>query len=728
MNPSNSQPAPVRAGEALVGRIALDPAELLQALRRRKWFILLCTVVAGVAVTAGTMRQPKIYEATAQVLIEPVLPKVLRDNVGIDDLQAQSRSEIAFYNTQHKTITSRAVIADVVSRLRLNEDLDFLAARGLGEEPTDREVEAAVLGIVQVVPERRSRIVKLAVEDLDPDRAARIANALGQAYIDYSLERRLDNNRIASEWLDKRVIDFQRSLEDREKELHAFKARHTLVSVSLEDRQNMTAASLGILNEKLLETRAELIALQSRKRTIDRLLAAGEPATEIVQQLEKSEVVADLRASLEKLDRERAEQSVRYGDKHPVMVALAERRARNAKALQEEVDIVMSGLDNQISALETSERELAREMANEKEEALELNSMGLEYSKLTRDLGTTKEMYESLLKRQTETSLSGLLKSNFVSWFEKAEPRLVPVRPSLPKNAGLGFGAGLLLGIAVVVMGVLLDNTVHSRADIEELLRLPFLGVFPRILGEDGGVPDNRDLYVLDNPKSGAAECARSVRTNLVFMATDRPLRRLLLTSARPGEGKTTTIAALGIAMAQAGNRVIILDTDLRKPRLHRAFGVSGEKGLTSILVGEPMEACVKSTDLMNLHVLPCGPLAPNPAELLHSEKFLNLLDELSEKYDRVLLDSPPIGVVTDAAILSQVSDGTVFVVQANSTPKEAIRRSARQLSDVGAPVLGVILNDFEIGSKGRGGYSDYYYYQYYRGYGENEDEAKVKA
>lgn len=209
-------------------------------------------------------------------------------------------------------------------------------------------------------------------------------------------------------------------------------------------------------------------------------------------------------------------------------------------------------------------------------------------------------------------------------------------------------------------------------------------------------------------------------------MATDRPLRRLLLTSARPGEGKTTTITALGIAMAQAGNRVLIVDTDLRKPRLHRAFGVSGEKGLTSALVGEPIDSCIKNTELVNLQLLPCGPLAPNPAELLHSEKFLGLLDELSEKYDRVLLDSPPIGVVTDAAILSKVSDGTVFVVQANSTPKEAIRRSARQLFDVDATMLGVILNDFEIGSKA-GGYSDYYYYQYYRGYGDDE-EAKAKA
>lgn len=711
----------------LAGRIAIDPSELLQAVRRRKWFILLATVVTGVAATAATLRQPKVYQAVAQVQIDTDVPQVLGEGMGIDDLRAQSRQEIAFRNTQLKTMTNRAVIMDAVERERLTEDAAFLAAHSLDASADARDVERVVLEMVRVEQEERSRIVNVVVEDLDPARAARIANAIGQSYIDYSLERRLESTRTASKWLDERVVEFQHRLEQRERELHEFRERNTLVSVSIEDRQNMTAASLGILNEKLLDVRSRLIELRARKTTVDRLLESGLAGSEaVVQQLEKNEVVAELRASFERLTRQKAEHAVRYGPKHPVMVALDQQLEKVRGALRSEVELMVKALDNRIAALVATEDELRRAMQGEKEKALELNSMGLEYSKLTRDLATTKETYESLLKRQTEASLSGLLKSNFVYWFEKAEPRMGPVRPSLPKNAGLGFGVGLLLGVAVVAMGVLLDNTVHSRADIEELLHLPFLGVFPRIVAEDGNVPAKRDLWVLENPKSGAAECARSVRTNLVFMATDRPLRRLLLTSARPGEGKTTTITALGIAMAQAGNRVIILDTDLRKPRLHRAFGVSGEKGLTSILVGEPLEACVKSTELMNLHVLPCGPLAPNPAELLHSEKFLKLLDDLGERYDRILLDSPPIGVVTDATILSKIVDGTVFVVQANSTPKEAIRRSARQLFDVGATVLGVILNDFEIGSKGRGGYSDYYYYQYYRGYGENEDEAKA--
>ncbi|MEO1339175.1 MAG: polysaccharide biosynthesis tyrosine autokinase, partial [Myxococcota bacterium] len=338
------------------------------------------------------------------------------------------------------------------------------------------------------------------------------------------------------------------------------------------------------------------------------------------------------------------------------------------------IDTSLAALNNEILAEQSAEVGLQEEIEAEKKRALALNAMGLEYSKLTRNLGTTKKMYESLLKRQTEADLSGRLDSNFVRWFERPEPILSPIRPSLTKNTAVGILAGLLLGMLIVIGGVLLDNTVHRQADIEQLLGLPFLGVFPKILEtqatkakvRDRGYSRDRDLYVSQNPKSVVAECARSVRTNLMFMATDRPMNRLLFTSARPSEGKTTTAISVGVSMAQAGNRVLLLDTDLRKPRLHRAFGVSGEEGLTSVLVGESLQNVIKQTDVADLFVLPCGPTPPNPAELLHTEKFAKVLDELSELYDRVILDSPPVGAVTDASILSRLVDATILVVQAH--------------------------------------------------------------
>lgn len=714
---------------------SIDPKEIWHALVRRKWIILAAALVVAGATAAGTMRQPKIYSASAQIMIEPAMPKVLGNDVALEELSERSRTERVFNNTQYMTITSRAVLNDVAQRLKLASDADFKATYGLTQEgeDLDKAVEQVLARAITVQPETASRIVNLVVEDQDPYRAAKIANTLGQAFIDYTLERRLETTRNASKWLDQRVDEFGHKLEQAEKALHGFKKANTLVSVSIEDRQNMTAASLGILNTKIVETRTKLIELESKRSILQRALN-GETPLEAVPRVADSEVIAELRSSLIALEKERAELTTRYGDKHPKMVAISKQIDEAKAAIDKEVQVVIGAFDNEITALKVTMTGLDEAMVTEKQNALALNSLALDYSKLTRDFGTTKTTYQSLLKRQTEADLSGRLNSNFVSWFQAAEPRLSPIRPSVPQNALIGLFAGLMIGILIAVAGVLLDNTVHSQTDLERLLNLPFLGVLPRIREDEqerilaassnprGGA---RDLYIVNHPKSAVAECARSIRTNLLFMGTAKPLERLLLTSAGPAEGKTTTSINLGVTMAQAGNRVLLVDTDLRKPRLHRAFGVSGETGVSSVLVDAvSLDEAIKSTDVVGLDVLPCGPLPPNPAELFHTEKFRALLEQISERYDRVLLDSPPIGAVTDAAILSKLVDGTLLVVQANKTSKDAVRRGMRALLDVDTNIVGVVLNDFDVES-GSYGYQQYYYYRGY-GYGDSEEEAKA--
>ena len=716
-----------------VRSFAVDPAEFINALWRRKWLILLGTLGVGAAVAAGTVRQAKIYQAKAQILIEPVVQKVLGDGMAMDDIGDQARQERAFNNTQYKTITSRKVLEDVVRRLKLHEDPSFKQTAGISTDDPQAAIVAAVgvlSRVISVEPEGRSRVVSLLVEDADPARAARIGNALGNAYIDYTLESRLENTRRASRWLDKQVADFATRIEKQEAALAKYRKTNLLVSVSLEDRQNMISASLSMLNERLLQNRAMLIEKRAQRQVIDEVLASDRPNPDAVALIQDNPVIQELKSSLVTLDKQRAELSTRYGDKHPDMVAVVKQLEETRIALLTEIENVLRALDSEIRALETARNGLEQAVGEEKQKALDLNTMGLEYSKLTRDLGTMKATYEALLKRQTEADLSTLLEANFVRWFEQARVPKLAVRPSVPKNAALGLLAGLLLGVLIVAGGVLLDNTVHGQADVETILRMPFLGIFPRVADnlprrgrkkKERLFSRERDLFVLKNPKSAAAECARSVRTNLMFMATTRPLRRLLLTSARPAEGKTTTAVALSVAMAQAGNRVLLLDSDLRKPRLHRAFGVSGEEGLTSVFVGRDIDEVIKRTEMPGLDILPCGPLPPNPAELLHSEKFIAVLDMLSERYDRVLLDSPPVGAVTDASILSQLVDGTVLVVQAHETPKEAARRAGQQLRDVGAHIAGVILNDYDV-QVGDYGYQHYYYYRGY-GYGSDADE-----
>ena len=231
-----------------------------------------------------------------------------------------------------------------------------------------------------------------------------------------------------------------------------------------------------------------------------------------------------------------------------------------------------------------------------------------------------------------------------------------------------------------------------------------------------------RDHYLVSHPKSSVAECCRTVRTNLLFMSPENPARRLLITSASPQEGKSTVVINLGITMAQSGSKVLLLDTDMRRPRLHKAFGIQRGTGLTTAILGEAeIQEVIRSSDVPGLDIAPCGPIPPNPTELFHTERFSSIIKELSQTYDRVLFDSPPVAMVADPLILSSMIDGVVLVIKGASTSRDMIRRALKQLKDVNARILGAVINDLDLESRE---YGYYYYRQYGYYYGEKERDA----
>jgi capsular exopolysaccharide synthesis family protein len=310
-----------------------------------------------------------------------------------------------------------------------------------------------------------------------------------------------------------------------------------------------------------------------------------------------------------------------------------------------------------------------------------------------------------------------------------------PVSPNIPLNLAAGLVGGFLFGLIAAIGRERLDRSIKVPDDVERELGLPFLGLLPQIEGVDGtssprrrgrkprsgSKPEplpNPELAVARQPSSGVAEAARAVRTNLVFMSPDQPFRTLLITSAGPAEGKTTVACSLAITMAQSGQRVLLVDCDLRRPRIHRVFGIANDDGVTSAIVDGPDQEirAIRPTEVPNLWVLASGPLPPNPAELLQSEAFRRTLERLKADFDRVIIDSPPIVPVTDATVLSTRVDGTVIVVRASVTTRELARRAVRSLRDVSGRTVGVVLNAVDLENR----YSGYYQYYYYRreGYG----------
>jgi capsular exopolysaccharide synthesis family protein len=308
-----------------------------------------------------------------------------------------------------------------------------------------------------------------------------------------------------------------------------------------------------------------------------------------------------------------------------------------------------------------------------------------------------------------------MLQVSNVRVLDRAEIKERPVRPNVLRNLIVAILVGLMGGIGLAFAVEYLDTSIISQEQIAEKLGLHFLGIVPSINKNKDGT--SQDLVVFRDPKSAVAECLRSVRTNLLFMSPEKPLKTILVTSSGPQEGKTTTAAALAEAMAGGRSRVLLLDADMRRPRIHRIFGVPNGAGLSSLILGEgTLEGTVRPTEVPDLYVLPCGPVPPNPAELLHTAAFGSILEEAARRFDRVIIDSPPVGVVADAVVISTRVDGTLMVLKAGRTSRDVARQAVRQLRDVKARIFGAVLNDLDLEDQKYGQYYYYYRYGYYYG------------
>ncbi|MCU1280210.1 MAG: wzc2, partial [bacterium] len=430
----------------------------------------------------------------------------------------------------------------------------------------------------------------------------------------------------------------------------------------------------------------------------------------------------------------------KYLDKHPTVMAQEARVEALRNDLKREAHLAQKNVEAQYGTLVKQEKDLRTALDAVTREALQLEQRAIDYNRLKRNYDRLAKLSDQVGGRERETSLAGHLKTNNVSLLDAATVPTMSIAPNVPRAVGSAFAFGLLLAIGLALFLELLDTTVKTQEDVEKNVGLSFLGLIPTIQDEGNGkgataaIPPpkaledavrkgaGKDLYVLMHPKSSVAECCRSIRTNLIFTTPDHPARTILITSAGPQEGKTTTAISLATTMAQSGLRVLLVDTDMRRPRLHKTFGIpsTGNGVSKAIVTSIDASTMVVESGIPGLWLLPCGMTPPNPAELLHAERFRRIIAELSERFDRVIFDSPPIGAVTDAAILARLVDGVVLIAKGGSTRREALRRALYQLGV--ANVLGCILNDLDLTRQGTYGY--YYYYSKYGGYYEDESQS----
>jgi capsular exopolysaccharide synthesis family protein len=692
------------------GGPGLDLRAVLNLLVRRRWVILGTAAVLFAAVSIHTLRQPKVYGATTSIVIDATPPRFL-------DSQVQDVSEPGaggywftkeYTETQTRIITSRAVSQRAVEKLGLQNDPAFLGVTQIADpkarEAAMKAIDAVAIlqGKVSVVPVKDTRIVNVRVEDADSKRAALLANEVADAYIGENLALRLRTSESANRWLEDRLAELEQRTKQSDIAVYEFKKDADMLTTSLEDRASMISQRLNTFNGALTDIRTRIAGLKARVEAINALKKSTDTVSDpLWADVLPGATQGPLALLKERYLQEKTECTAlaeRYLPDHPKLASCLQKVSEARGDLVHELDNVVRGAQLDLTEAIAKERNLQSLLDETKADAFEVNKRQIEFERLKRESDNNQRLYDLVLKRLKDTELSGMLRTNNARVLDAARPSAAPLRPNVRNNLLLGLLLGLAGGIALAFLLDQLDNTVKSQADVEDKIGLPFLGVLPHVLPDKAAPAGEQDLYVFRHPKSTAAEACRAVRTNLLFMSPDRPLRTILVTSSGPREGKSASVISTGITMAQSGSRVLLVDTDMRRPRLHKALGVPNEKGVSSVLVGDAsLEEVAKSTEVPGLFLIPSGPIPPNPAELFHTKAFADFVAAVARHYDRIIFDSPPVNAVADPVVLATHVDGTVMVIKAGGTHKTMARRAVRVLTDVKARLFGAVLNDVEL-------------------------------
>lgn len=710
----------------------------------RKHWILGLVIAVGVALVAAfyTLGQTKIYEADATLLFDPQPPRPLGNQVqAVVDVGGEYWNNKEYYKTQFWLIQSQRVALQVVKDMQLNKNRAFLENLAPGGPTQGREAspdEAAKIlrARLSIDPIRDSRLALVRYRDADPARAQRVLATLVDTYTANNLDDALDAMNSAADWLGGQVDSLKKQLESSEMALHDYKMTKNILSVSMDDQSNMLRGEMTQLNTALTSVETERERISARRAELLKInpeAPANIPATELLN----SALLQSLRGQF--LDASSARDvllATGKGVSHPDVKAAQAKIDAARVALMAEVRNVQGAVDHDYNVASHELNGLRGLFEGAKQRALELNLLEIEYNRLRRSKDNNEKLFGVVTERSKENDLTRMLRINNIRVMDRPQQPKRPVSPNVPMNIAGGIAVGLALGLIAAIGREQLDRSIKTPDDVEHELGLTFLGLLPSVSGgktapvyqqgrrrrkpaQDPALLGAPELIVHNHPTSGVAEAARALRTNILFMSPDKQFRTLLVTSAAPAEGKTTVACCIAIAMAQAGRRVALLDCDMRRPRVHRIFGKANDVGVTTALIDlASIEQIIRETDVPNLSVITTGPIPPNPAEILHSDTFNNLLKLLAARFDHVVIDSPPVAPVTDAAILSTRVDATILVVRAFRTSKELARRAVRSLRDVGNRTVGTVLNavDFERREYG------YYQYAYYRNEGYSSD------
>lgn len=711
----------------------LDLVEYWRAISKRRWVIAGLTLLAAVIAMLVANGIRPVYRSTATILIEQGKSKV----VSIEEVYSQGMIQREYYTTQVEILKSEDLARKVVQKLNLTTHPDYdprqqqdswysrasswIGEPFQGEATSDPEVlkvaVARFRGDLAVYLVRNSQLVQIVFQSHDRELAARVPNALAEAYIEGDLDARMAMTQKATDWLRERMGELKAKVDTSEKALQDFRDRERIVDVK--------GVALSGASRQLEELTRSLVEARQRR-------AEAESAYSMVQQLRGGRAQANYesipavlrhplvqRMKEQEADAERrlGDAAKRYGPEHPKMIQAKAEIETARENTRKQVEIVVGGLARDYEAAKSSELSIERALSQSKADIQSFNRKEFQLGVLEREVQQNRNLYDMFVNRLKETSAAGGTQTTVARVVDPATPAAGPFAPN---KSRIILATAVLTLIFSAILALLLDrisNTLNSTSEVEGRLAVPALGVLQKIKGfsKKGFVSE---LAFFNDTQSTFAEAVRTVRTSVLMSSLDDPHKVVVITSSVPEEGKTTLSFNLACALGQV-KKVLLVDGDLRRPKIGRLVGRESKyMGLADLVAGQAqMAQCIFYDDRAGIHILPAGTVPPNPLELLSSRRFQDVITKLRESFDIVVIDSAPLQLVSDAQILSQFATSVIYVVKADSTPYQVAQNGLKKLRRVGAPVLGVVLNqlDLERAEKYHGEYSGYKSYGGYR-------------
>jgi capsular exopolysaccharide synthesis family protein len=663
----------------------------------------------------GTLSTTPIYRATTSVLIEK------SEAASMSMMYPYYFSyDPAFYETQYQLIRGASVARKVVDMIDLEKTYGSYfpdereAFSHLDEAAKKNKLTNMISGNISVSPIKDSKIVNISYTSESPKFAALIANSVAKAYISEILDMKMSHTRYALEWMTKKAEEEKTKLEKSERTLQQYMKENDIVT--LQDKIAITPERLSEFNSQLIQAQTKRKELESLYRKVKNVKIED---AETIPAVATDPTVASLRSEILKAEQNIEELSKKYGKKHPTMIRAREDLKTLKEKREQQIKRVIVSIKNEYDLAKSKEDSLRSALSSTKDEALSLNEKFIQYGVLLREVETNRQLYDALIKRMKEQSVTEEIQTVNVWVVEKAGIPGKPVRPKKSLNILLGIIVGLFGGIGLTFFFDYLDNTIKSPDDVETRLGLAVLGLVPLLHSKEGNIEE----LLFQKPRDAFSEHYKNLRTALLLSSASKPPQNILVTSMGPEEGKTVTSVNLALTIAESDYSVLLIDGDLRKPRVHSIFGLNNTKGLSTYLAGTSKSINIIKSPKENLSIIPSGPLPPNPSELLGSYRLHELMRVLKERYNIIIWDSPPLMTVTDSLILSRILDGTVIVTKAGKTTYDIVRRGlkairGRRASDSESRILGVVINAIDVKK------SDYYYYkQYYRSYYTSKEE-----